>query len=186
MHVYAVWCVCCMLLAACCLLHVQPHNFSWLRAQRAVPPLHVTRLVSHSVSADTVQAPILGSTGLGAREVRGTHSPVGVQAALSLKKAENRAMVLQRQELGLKLVPLYGVSYRLDLDLFAVVIKIAGRPRHCGHFDDADAAGHRADEVWTLLGAPQKCNFDADGQVSETTIGLRQAPSPPPQVDLGE
>ena len=99
--------------------------------------------------------------------MRGTHSPVtvGVQAAISVKKAENRAMVLARHAQKLKLVPLYGVTYDLrpSHDAFVVNIKCAGRNYHCGYFDDAKPAGHRADEAWRMLGAPHKCNFDAEG-----------------------
>ena len=95
--------------------------------------------------------------------MRGTHSPVGVQAAISLQQAENRAMVLARHAQHLKLVPLYGVTYHLRRDVFVVSIKIAGRAYHCGQFHDAKLAGYRADEVWRIIGAPEKCNFDAAG-----------------------
>jgi hypothetical protein len=88
---------------------------------------------------------------------------VGVQAAISLKKAENRATALARHAQDLKLVPLYGVSYDFSKDLFVVRIRIAGRAHNCGWFHDAKAAGDRADEVWRILGAPDKCNFDAAG-----------------------
>jgi hypothetical protein len=90
---------------------------------------------------------------------------VGVQAVISLKKAENRAMVLARQAQHLKLVPLYGVTFDLSrgYDVFVVSIRVAGRSYNCGCFDDAKPAGYRADEVWRILGAPHKCNFDADG-----------------------
>ena len=72
-------------------------------------------------------------------------------------------MVLARRAKDLKLVPLYGVTYDLSHDFFKVSIKIAGRDYHCGYFDDANAAGHRADEVSVLLGTPENRNFDADG-----------------------
>jgi hypothetical protein len=72
-------------------------------------------------------------------------------------------MVLARQAQGLKLVPLYGVTYKLACDSFVVGIKIDGRRYHCGYFNDAELAGYRADEVWRILGAPDKCNFDAAG-----------------------
>jgi len=44
-----------------------------------------------------------------------------------------------------------------------VRIRSAGRSFNYGSFDDARAAGERADKVWKLLGAPEKCNFDDDG-----------------------
>jgi hypothetical protein len=127
------------------------------------PLLHVTRRQPSKSARAPCRYPILGSTGLGAREVRGTHSPVGVQAVISLQQAENRAMVLARHAQKLTLVPLYGVTYDLRGDVFVVIIKIAGRAYHCGQFHDAKLAGYRADEVWRILDAPEKCNFDAEG-----------------------
>ena len=44
-----------------------------------------------------------------------------------------------------------------------VRIGIAGRAHFFGCFHDAKPAGDRADEVWRILGAPHKCNFDAEG-----------------------
>jgi hypothetical protein len=95
---------------------------------------------------------------------------VGVQAAISVKKAENRAMVLARHAQKLKLVPLYGVTYDLrpGYDGFVVNIKFAGRNYHCGYFDDAKHAGYRADAVWRILGAPEKCNFRVDAEGNPT------------------
>jgi hypothetical protein len=72
-------------------------------------------------------------------------------------------MVLARHAQKLKLVPLYGVSYDFDKDLFVVSIRIAGFAHNCGRFHDAKLAGDRADEVWRILGAPEKCNFDVEG-----------------------
>ena len=111
---------------------------------------------------------------------------MGVQAVLSAKKAENRAIALARQAQDLKLVPLYGVTYDLSRDFFKVSIKIAGRSYHCGYFDDANAAGHRADEVSVLLGTPQKCNFDADGNPKTKVIPITAEASSDPAKGMEE